>query len=138
MGAEKITMRKQSNNNAEQDARELFAHGFGAPRGGTGRGRLQIVADSDGEAAKRHGRGVPLPPREARWGGVRGGGCFEKERAPTRLASLATLPALATLAGEGWSTWLVRSFCLQIVADSAVEAGMTPLARAYPPLEGEA
>jgi hypothetical protein len=28
--------------------------------------------------------------------------------------------------------------CLQIVADSAVEARMTPLARAYPPLEGEA
>jgi hypothetical protein len=27
--------------------------------------------------------------------------------------------------------------CLQIVADSAVEARMTPLARAYPPLEGQ-
>jgi hypothetical protein len=88
----------------------------------------------------RNGTAAGFPSLRAKRGGEGSGvgGALRKKEPPTRLASLATLPALATLAGEGWSTRLVRSFCLQIVADSAVEAGMTPLARAYPPLEGEA
>jgi len=51
---------------------------------------------------------VPLPPRAAWWGGVRGGGLLipaqfvpVARKTPTRLASLATLPTLASLAAEG-------------------------------------
>jgi error-prone DNA polymerase len=67
-----------------------------------GLGMLSCIRKALDLVARHYADDLPLPPREAWWGGVRGGGQSKKESPPTPAASPPTLPtARESSRGEG-------------------------------------